>query len=839
MTGAPEQSPDTTMSTSIRSWIAPLVTLLLASGNVAASAARLPGGARPLAEVAREVVAVPDVPALLAAEAADLARQGALAVAPRHRFAARVPVALTPDNSGTWERLRDGTWLWRLRLQAAEAVSLNLAFSRFALPRGARLWIHDAAGSVVHGPWTRSDRSRRGRFHTPIVPGSELVVTLQVPASAGRHSGLALAAVNYGFRPFGRDPGKQGSCNVDVVCADGDLWRDQIRSVAVYTLEGQWDCSGNLVNNTNQDLKPYLLTAYHCGVTTGNDDTVVTYWNYESTRCGQLGGGALTQTLSGGALRSTWRDGDFALLELPSKPPEGFDVYYAGWDATGNRPQSTVVIHHPNAEEKAISFDDDPPGDSNNILVGNSQQTHWRVHNYEKGTTEPGSSGACLFDEASRLCIGWLTGGEASCSRPDLYDVYGKLSVGWNGGGAPASRLRDWLDPVGAGENKVLSGRNAATQVGPCVPNATTMCLLAGRYEAKVAWRNPLNDTSGVGGAQPFTDFSGFFWFTDPANLELMLKVLELDGAVKVFYGQLTDLEFELTLREVATGLTKVYINGPNNCGAIDQDFQGQLASVLATDKATPPAAARCRPDADTLCLLSRRFQVEVEWRNQFNDETGRGQQNALSDLSGLFSYTDPRNVELLVKVLDFGDRILFIWGALSDLEYTIRVTDTSNDVVKVYSNPAFQYCGGIDNDFASGVAIAEIEPNDSPDQAQVLAGTSPLTVSGHLETADVGTIEINFQSGAREDVEDLYKITTSATGLTVELTGLAADADLYLIDSGLDDVLGQSIEAGVVNERMDLPSLPPGTYYLGVSIYDPEPIVETTAYSLKLTGAF
>jgi hypothetical protein len=810
---------------------------LLLLGSAAAVSAGVPGtreGARSLASLAPEVLEAPDLAALIADEAAKDAGSGR-----PHRFAAPIAVGFTPENSGRWERLRDGSWLWRLRLRSAAALSLNLAFTRFSLPRGARLWVHDPAFETVHGPYTRADRSRRGRLFTPIVPGQEAVVTLQLPANAGRRAGLELGTVNHGFRPFGRGLGKQGSCNIDVVCPDGDLWRDQIRSVAVYTLEGVWDCSGNLVNNTAQDLKPFLLTAYHCGVTTGNDDSVVTYWNYQSTRCGDLGGGSLSQTISGSTLRSTWRDGDFALLELKNKPPEAYDVYYVGWDATGSRPQSTVVVHHPNAEEKAIAFDDDPPGDSNNILVGNSAQTHWRVHNYEKGITEPGSSGACLFDEASKLCVGWLTGGEASCSRPDLYDVYGKLAVSWNGGGAPASRLRDWLDPVGTGANRVLAGRNATTVVGPCVPDATTMCLLSGRYEAKVTWRNPFNNDSGIGGAAPFTDFSGFFWFTDPANLELMLKVLELDGVIKVFYGQLTDLEFQLTLREVATGLTKVYSNGPANCGAIDQDFRGLQAALIATDKAVPPATTRCRPDADTLCLLSRRFRVEVDWRNQFNGDSGRGQQNALSDLSGLFSYTDPRNVELLVKVLDFGDRILFIWGALSDLEYTIRVTDTATEAIKVYNNPAGQFCGGLDNDFASGQAVAEVEPNDSPEQAQVLSGTSPLSVRGNLETADVGTIEINFQSGAREDVEDLYRITTTAAGLSVELNGLAADADLYLINADLDEVLGQSIEAGVVNERIDLPTLPPGTYYLGVSIYDPEPIADTTPYTLKLTGAF
>ena len=102
--------------------------------------------------------------------------------------------------------------------------------------------------------------------------------------------------------------------------------------------------------------------------------------------------------------------------------------------------------------------------------------------------------------------------------------------------------------------------------------------------------------------------------------------------------------------------------------------------------------------DADTLCLVDRRFAVEVNWRNQFNNESGRAQPAPLSQQAGMFSYTDRSNIELVVKALDFGDRILFFWGALSDLEYTITLTDTETGASKTYNNPAGKFCGGLDN---------------------------------------------------------------------------------------------------------------------------------------------
>jgi hypothetical protein len=798
---------------------------------------------RPLARVGRQSLAPIDAKAFRDDD--QFAKDFGLPV----RFAAPIPVALTPDNSGTWETLADGSWLWRLRVGSPGALSLNLAFTRVSLPPSARLWVYDPTRTAVHGPYARRDASRRGRLFTPLTEGSEAVVELHVAASEVRRVRLEIGSVNYGYRAFGT-LAKQGSCNVDVVCADGDPWRDQIRAVGVYTLLGQWTCTGTLLNNTSGDLKPYFLTAYHCGLTSNNDDTIVVYWNYQSPTCGALSGGSLAETQSGAALRASHEPSDFALLELNRAPDADVDAYYAGWDASGTRPTATVVIHHPNTEEKAISFDRDAPSDGPNVLIdGATALTHWRVNAYEKGTTEPGSSGACLFDAASKLCIGDLTGGTAACSLPGGFDAYGKLAVAWEGGGTAGSRLRDWLDPIGSGSTKQLVGTNSGSQSTPCVAGADTMCLLNGRYEAKVKWTNQFNGTSGQGGAVPLTDFSGFFYFTDAANLELMLKILELDGAVKVFYGQLTNLQFELAIRDTLTGLTKTYRNGPNDCGAIDQNFAGLLGDVIVVDKSLDPVpelGEKCRPDDTTLCLLSRRFTVKVDWRNQFNGQSGHASKVIQSDLAGHFYYTDPRNVELLAKTLDFGDRILFIWGALSDLEYTITVTDSATDKTKTYVNPAGQYCGGLDNDFngtggggGGGSEVSETEPNDTPEQAQLVGGTPPLTVNGSIQTSDVGTVQINFQSGAVDDVEDLYKVTTTATGLAISLGNFTADLDLYVLDAQVENILDSANGPGTETESLNLATLPPGTYYIGVAIYDPEPSAPSSDYKLTLTGSF
>jgi|CXWL01.1.fsa_nt_gi hypothetical protein len=825
----------------------PTITRTAAAGRPTAAPTSFRAAVQPLARVAREQLPPVDAKALAAEDA--FGKDFGLP----ERFAVPIATSLTPDNSGTWETLPDGSWLWRLRLGSPGALSLNLAFDRFSLPASAKLWFYNPSRAQVQGPYTRADRSRHGRLYTPVVLGDEAVVELHVAAADVRRVRLTIGQVNYGYRGFD-SLAKSGSCNIDVVCSQGNAWRDQIRAVARYSIDGQFLCSGTLVNNTAGDLRPLFLSAFHCDVTSANDDTVVVYWNYQSPNCGQQGGGSLAQNQAGSTLRASFRSSDLLLFELSRKPDTGFNVYYAGWDATGARPASTVAIHHPNGDEKAITFDHDPPGDmANPIINGATALTHWKVFDYEQGTTEQGSSGSCIFDEASKKCIGTLSGGTASCTVTDGFDGWGKVSVHWDGGGSSSSRLRDWLDPVNGGNTRTLAGKNPSTgQPGVCVASATTMCLLGGRYEAKVNWTNQFDGSSGTGKSVPFTDFAGFFYFTDSANLELMLKILDFGGGtIKVFYGQLTNLQFQITLRETATGRAKVYANGPGDCGAIDQSFQGALGDVVVVDKSLDPVVPKavCTANSSTLCLLNKRFSVQVDWRNQFNGQSGKGTPTTLSSLSGFFYYTDSRNVELLVKALDFGDRILFIYGALSDLEYSIRVTDNTTGKVKTYFNPGGQYCGGLDNDFngsggggGGGGTINEVEPNNTSSQAQVLSGTLPLTVRGAAQTSDTsGNLSIRFSNpGTPNDhVEDLYRVTTNFTGLSFRLSGLSADLDLYVLDASLSTILApsgsQGNNSGTVDEFWSLPNLGPGTYYIAVSIYEADPIAPSSSYTLTL----
>ncbi len=407
----------------------------------------------------------------VAAEDAKRAEEG---LAPR--FAVPLAASLGPDRDGTWETLRDGSRLWRLRVSSAGALSLNLGFTRFHLAPTAALWLYSPDYAQRLGPFTDRDNDAHRQLWTPVVLGDEVVVELLVEPRFLPYLELEVGSVNHGYTGFGYpDPDRSGSCNLDVVCAaaDGwpqvDAWRDQIRSVAVISTGGSTFCTGFLVNNVAQDLKGYFQTANHCGINSGNAASLVTYWNYENSWCrqpnstpsGQPGDGSLSQYNSGSYFRAASSASDFTLVELDDPPLAAADTYWAGWNNAPGDFASAVGIHHPNTDEKRISFENQAT--TTTSYLGTSvpgDGSHVRITDWDVGTTEGGSSGSPLFDPNQRV-VGQLHGGYAACGNDDS-DWYGRVSVSWNGGGTAATQLKAWLDPGATGAT-TLDGRNSCT----------------------------------------------------------------------------------------------------------------------------------------------------------------------------------------------------------------------------------------------------------------------------------------------------------------------------------------------------------------------------------------
>jgi CSLREA domain-containing protein len=122
---------------------------------------------------------------------------------------------------------------------------------------------------------------------------------------------------------------------------------------------------------------------------------------------------------------------------------------------------------------------------------------------------------------------------------------------------APASDClpadqRHRLRPAG------LCDAGAVERLPGCQPDATTLCLGTGdRFRATARWA--VRGESGDGQSLPLALDSGAFWFFNPSNLELTLKVLDgcgVNGRFWVFLSGLTDVGAEVTVEDTLTGKT-------------------------------------------------------------------------------------------------------------------------------------------------------------------------------------------------------------------------------------------------------------------------------------------
>jgi hypothetical protein len=273
--------------------------------------------------------------------------------------------------------------------------------------------------------------------------------------------------------------------------------------------------------------------------------------------------------------------------------------------------------------------------------------------------------------------------------------------------------------------------RRFGTPLPPCVADATTLCLNGDRFRVRATYATAAG-ASGSGQAVALTADSGYYWFFDDANVEIVVKAIDACGLAGfdnfwLFATGLTNVEVTLDVVDTWTGDQRVYRN------PLNQDFQPILdtghfdvcdapAPLAANPESTTVArggwtegshgpgarfAARgpmgsgpdttpsgeefdvetqtaagegsCVANATTLCLNQGRFEVKIDYRTAAG-ATGNGQAFPLTADSGYFWFFDDANVELVIKVIDgcgFNDRYWVFAGGLTNVETHLTVRDT------------------------------------------------------------------------------------------------------------------------------------------------------------------
>ena len=104
---------------------------------------------------------------------------------------------------------------------------------------------------------------------------------------------------------------------------------------------------------------------------------------------------------------------------------------------------------------------------------------------------------------------------------------------------------------------------------GPACPSDPhVLCLGDGRFSATASYAPRGGGAAAPATAVTLTRDTGYFWFFDAANIELVTKVLDGCGADSrywVFVAGLTDVGVDLTVTDLRTGASKTYSNAPGD----------------------------------------------------------------------------------------------------------------------------------------------------------------------------------------------------------------------------------------------------------------------------------
>jgi hypothetical protein len=266
---------------------------------------------------------------------------------------------------------------------------------------------------------------------------------------------------------------------------------------------------------------------------------------------------------------------------------------------------------------------------------------------------------------------------------------------------------------------------NTAQATIPGTTNPTLLSLGANRFRLTLEARDHRTGRTGVGVAIPQNDLFGYFSIPDltgnPSNPEVFVKMLNgntVNGKFWVFWGGLTDLEYTVRVTDLATGTTQAYFKGGgSSCGGYDTNaflaslesplqfaLSGSLTNVRIEEVLDLQADA-CSSSGANLCVNGGRFRITLSARDPRTGATAPGQALPQNDLFGYFSIPgltgNAANPEVFVKMLDgraANGRFWLFYGGLTDLEYTVTVTDTLTGAMKGYTKPGGSACGGFDS---------------------------------------------------------------------------------------------------------------------------------------------
>lgn len=261
-------------------------------------------------------------------------------------------------------------------------------------------------------------------------------------------------------------------------------------------------------------------------------------------------------------------------------------------------------------------------------------------------------------------------------------------------------------------EGQVGSSDMLLLSVEDARPERPALLLGGGRFRVELEWTDPYNNGGGVGHPAALTDDTGYLWFFDEDNVEVVVKVVDgrpVNGHFWVFFGALSTVEYRIGITDTVTGRRRVYLNPPTHLASRadtaafpDSAAAGMVQPVQATQPApiASAGAGSCPGTEVAACLAAGRFEVRVDWHDPRSGDRGQGRLQPLTEDTAAFWFFHPANIELVVKVLDgraVNGHVWTFYGSLTDVELDILVRDTVTGAERRYYKPPHALASGAD----------------------------------------------------------------------------------------------------------------------------------------------
>ena len=342
-------------------------------------------------------------------------------------------VGIFSNERGRLFKNADGTSIRMVALKSAGAVQIRVHLEKLNIGEGDEVYVYGTSPlSHVAGPFKARGPFGDGSIWVDSVEGDTIIIEHYI---RGLEIPFQISEISHVFKsPQEALKPEVLACEQDASCSTAPE-KNAVGRYDFISQDGEFLCTGTLLNDQASDDASYFLTASHCISSQSEANSVEVFWFYQTTACnsGLLRPDIYRSIPTGATFLATDMPSDSTLLSINGAVPSG--VVYSGWD-TNPRTAGTAVfgLHHPGAGL--------PPDLTASLKIANGHIADLTAGcitglmkgysvNWDSGAAEPGSSGSGLFttDNGTDHLVGVLSCGPSNPTCEMTGPVlYGKFS---------------------------------------------------------------------------------------------------------------------------------------------------------------------------------------------------------------------------------------------------------------------------------------------------------------------------------------------------------------------------------------------------------------------------